>query len=487
MLKIGRIKQKIMNTRSAVWLISILCIFSILMTVLVSVIGCEEKDPGGSSVSGGEYVYYPPTDTKTDTESTSLPTDIPETSEAETSSDITIAETTSYETSFTDASGLFSLKIKGNYTPSESAVDEFYAAAEKFGRSFGFTAVDINTGVTISYNESTPFATASIIKASLVYYACKQVDLGKASLDEKLTYTSADTVHGNGVIGKSGVGTVFTLREVIYHTVNTSDNEGYYMLLRRFGRKGHDEIIRSLGSSTGLISSSRWPSVSAEDFARVWQEIYDYRNGSTTGKWLYELFLNVDKMHFFRNALGYETASKAGWNAESYNDSGIIYGNRTYIFVLLSSGSYYSANKNDFNAIVKAVDSMMNEYAACADPMPETERFEEDLPEPLPYVPSVDTEKTEDTTSDRSTSDSTSASPSPIETDTPETSHDETSTDTEPPIETDTSDVSEETTGAADTDETDAPPPPSIDTDSDSEFIDSGTEQTTETPPDTEH
>lgn len=388
-----------MNNKSAVWLILTLCIFAALMTLLFSVIGCEEneKNDGDTedavdavitpetdteNVNADESVYYPDsfiTDEKT--ELTDIITDIG------TQTDIPLTP----ETEISKEPELASIKIKGSYTPSDENVDALYSALLKFGRDLGFTAVDLNTGMTVSYNADKKFSPASIIKASVVLYACKQIDLGKASLDEKLTYTVDDIVHGNGVIGKKGVGSRFTLREVIYHTVNTSDNEGYYMLLRRFGRNGHDDMVRSLGSSSGLVKTSRWPKVTAADFAKVWEEIYCYRNESTTGKWLYELFLNVDKMHFFRDALSVETANKAGWNASNYNDTGIIYGDRTYVLVLLTDGSYYTASESDFNAIVSAINAMMSEYALTAEPMPETERFEDDLPEPLPYEPPTET------------------------------------------------------------------------------------------------
>ncbi len=383
-----------MNSRSAIWLIVTLCVFTVLLTVLFS---CEAgMDPDTDTPN--DTVYYPADTDRSDTSDTqnTAPntsyTDSTDTA-FDTSDDTFISDSdteTETETETTAAepeTAPLSIGIKGDFIPSDASVDALYAAIEDFGSPVSIKATDINTGVSIFYNADARLAPASIIKASVVLYACREIDAGRASLDEKLTYTSADLVHGNGAIGKKGIGTKFTLRDVIYHTVKTSDNEGYYMLLRRFSRSGHDDMIRSLGCTSGLVRSSRWPKVTANDFARVWQEIYDYRNESTTGKWLYELFLTVDRMHFIRDALGLETANKAGWNATSFNDTAIVYGDRTYILVVLTDGSYYNADKDAYAYIVRAVNMMMSEYALVADPMPETNRFEDDLPEPLPYTP----------------------------------------------------------------------------------------------------
>ena len=74
------------------------------------------------------------------------------------------------------------------------------------------------------------------------------------------------------------------------------------------------------------------------------------------------MLLSVDYMHFFRDALGCTVANKSGWNDESYNEGGVVYGDRVYVLVVLTSGSYYTADKNAFNDIVRAVDAMMSEY-----------------------------------------------------------------------------------------------------------------------------
>ncbi len=333
------------------------------------------------------------TDTEADTE-TVTDTEGESETETETETETELPETV-----------LGELSVKGDYVPSDDALTALYDALENYGYKVGFTAVDIKTGMTLSYNAKTRFESASIIKAAYVYYVCTLIDKGEASLDDVIVYTEADAVHRNGTIGKSAFGTEYSLRDVIKYTVKKSDNEGYYMLVRTFGRSGYDKFVKSLGAGSCTISSSRWPKVKPADFALVWKQIYNYRNDSDTGEWLYDLFLNIDYKHFFKDALSLKTANKAGWNDESYNDSGIVYGDRTYIFVLLADASYYDSSTKLYNKIIKAVNAMMSEYADSIDedgtvttePEPETTKPEPETtkPEPETTKPEPETTKPE--------------------------------------------------------------------------------------------
>lgn len=259
-----------------------------------------------------------------------------------------------------DVHGAFT--VTGNYTPSEKTADALESAINKFGRPTGLMAVDIATGMTITHGENDALAPASVVKVVYALYCFRRIDAGDAKFDEILTYTAEDRVNGNGVIGRAGIGAQFTLYDVLYHTINTSDNEGYYMLMRRFGRIGCDEMTSALGCTTCKFASSRWPRVSARDLAVIWAEIYKYRSETDCGSIFYDMLLNVSRMHFFRDATGHGTANKSGWNESACNESGIVYGDRTYILVLLTEGSYYTANMDAYGDIVRAVDAMMSEY-----------------------------------------------------------------------------------------------------------------------------
>lgn len=261
---------------------------------------------------------------------------------------------------------LSGILCSGGITPSAESAKALADAIEAFGRPVGLVAVDTATGASVSFGADEAFAPASTIKAVLALYAAETVDSGEASLDEKLTYTDADRVYGNGVIGKMGVGTELTLREVLYHTLNTSDNEGYYMMLRRFGRSGCDRMTEALGCTTGKLSTSKWPKISARDLSLVWGEIYKRRGEGEGEKLIWDFLSDVEYMHFFRDALGSEggrvLANKSGWNDDSCCEGGVIETDGgAYVLVILTKGSYYTANMDAFYEIVRRADAIMNE------------------------------------------------------------------------------------------------------------------------------
>lgn len=336
--------------------------------VAVSVIGLSvlRASVGGDAATDS-------VSTEPHTESTQSVTEPPETEPPATESE-TVTETVPPETEppikeFTSGQ----LHVSGDYTPSDDAVSALNDAIDKFDRPTGIYAYDLTTGMTITYNADTKFAPASIVKVVYALYCCRQIDAGEASLDEMLTFKAEDYIHGNGSIAKMGVGAQVSIRDVLRYVIRTSDNEGYYMLLRRFGRRGCDEMLASLGVTSCRVTSSRWPDITPRDYGLVWQEIFRYKDESDTGMMLYELLISVDYMHFFRDALGVTVANKSGWNEESYNEGGIVYGDRIYVLVVLTSGSYYTADKDEFADIVRAADAMIKEYNASLTSPTETE------------------------------------------------------------------------------------------------------------------
>ncbi|MCD7776818.1 MAG: class A beta-lactamase-related serine hydrolase [Firmicutes bacterium] len=249
----------------------------------------------------------------------------------------------------------------------DALYNEAYTTIAALMRNVGIYACDLSTGETFEYNDYTGYSCASSIKAAYIYYVCRLVDEGEATLNDILTYESSDTVYGEGVIGKSEVGTKYTLAEVIHYTVNISDNEGYNMLVRTYGRDGYDTFVTALGCDSLCISSSKYPNITAHDLGVIWQEIYNYSTETKTGEWLYEEFLSVSYMTFIEDATGYETANKDGWNAEACNAAGIVYSEDcTYVLVLLSTGSYYTINMESYNAIITVIDEIMSALAAQA-------------------------------------------------------------------------------------------------------------------------
>lgn len=361
-----------MKKNTAVWLITILALFVLFSVLIVLFIGHDSNDTVTDTDSSTES-YNDSTDFVSDTTEIGSESD----SSDETDSADTSDETSNSDTVTDDVSSDHididilpdydknSFGIGGGYTPDQPLTDALADAITVFDRPVSFFAIDLKSGVYLSYNAEEMYSAASMVKAAYVYYVCREIDAGNASLEEKLTYTAADTVYADNVIGKAGVGKEYTLYQVIYYTIVSSDNEGYYMLLRRFGRDGYDAMMSSIGCSMLSVSETRWPDASAIDMVRLWQKIYAYKDETSTGKMLYELFEQVEYMNFIERALDVPVANKAGWNSKVFNDSGVVSGeNSTYILAILSEGNYFTAVKSQFYDIIRAVDALMNDSAS---------------------------------------------------------------------------------------------------------------------------
>ncbi len=263
--------------------------------------------------------------------------------------------------------------VRGRFAPSEETASKVGDAIEAFGRPTVFYAVDIETGMTIGRGEDEVYDTASAVKILAALYAFRQIDAGKLSLDEMLTYTEGDYVYGEGIIGHMEFGTQLSLRDVLYHTLNTSDNEGYTMLVRRLDRVDMDKMLEGLGVRVPCYRWTYWPHLTCRELAAVWAEVYRYRDETDGGRMLFDLVSHTEQMHFFRDALGYDTAVKSGWNRSKFGEGGIVFGERTYILVLITDGNYWDANKEGFFNIVRSVDALFCEYAALFVPPGEAE------------------------------------------------------------------------------------------------------------------
>lgn len=367
-----------MKKNTDIWLTTILALF-VLFSVLIALLLGPDTDTHDTDTNADSSTEsrYDSTDSDTDTTETesgssaSDGTDSADSSDETKDTDETVPDSdTNADSRPVDIDSLpdydkDSLGISGGYTPDQSLTDALANAIAVFDRPVSFLAVDLKSGISLSYNVGDKYSAASMVKASFAYYVCHEIDAGNASLNEKLTYTAADTVYADNVIGKAGIGKEYTLYQVLYYTIVSSDNEGYYMLLRRFGRDGYDAMMSSIGCPTLSVSGTRWPDTSAIDMVKLWQKIYTYNDETANGKMLYELFEQVEYMNFIERALGVPVANKAGWNSSIFNDCGVVSGeNSTYILAIFSKGNYFTAVKSQFYDIIRAVDALMNDSAS---------------------------------------------------------------------------------------------------------------------------
>ncbi|MFM7424983.1 MAG: serine hydrolase, partial [Elainella sp.] len=99
----------------------------------------------------------------------------------------------------------------------------------------GVFLMDFDNGNYLSFNGSTAFSSASMIKLPILIAFFQDVDAGKIKLDETLSLQQADIAAGSGDMQDAGPGTQFTALDTATNMIITSDNTATNMIIRRLG------------------------------------------------------------------------------------------------------------------------------------------------------------------------------------------------------------------------------------------------------------
>ncbi|HEY3366281.1 MAG TPA: serine hydrolase [Symbiobacteriaceae bacterium] len=150
--------------------------------------------------------------------------------------------------------------------------------------TYGVYVIDIASGKGTGVNADMKFPTASTFKLPMAMYILNQVELGKAVLDQSLSYSAEDYEEGTGTLQDSvSEGDSFTVKELIDLAITQSDNIATNMLLRRFGRENVYAYMKKLGGKVTIYS--------------------DPENGSTTGTTPKEM-ANYMRLAYGKTAIG---------------------------------------------------------------------------------------------------------------------------------------------------------------------------------------
>lgn len=108
-------------------------------------------------------------------------------------------------------------------------------------------AHQLNTGKTIAIDADVPVQTASTIKLALLWTALREVALGRAAWNEKLTLQPGEGVGGSGILHFLDTPVTLTLKDVATMMVIVSDNTGTNLLIDRFTTAKTDSNMAALG------------------------------------------------------------------------------------------------------------------------------------------------------------------------------------------------------------------------------------------------
>ena len=119
--------------------------------------------------------------------------------------------------------------------------DQFTTAMEGFYGSLsgivGMKVQDLDTGLTLTWNEHEVFPTASTLKIPLLYELYRQADAGEVDLTERVTLLHSDRVPGSGVYQHLDEGLQPTYRDLAELMITVSDNWATDIIYRKLGRE----------------------------------------------------------------------------------------------------------------------------------------------------------------------------------------------------------------------------------------------------------
>ncbi len=230
-------------------------------------------------------------------------------------------------------------------------------AEYKFDTSF--YVIDLETHASFGYNPKVAYDCASTIKVAFALYLAKEIESGRLSLSDILTYEERHYATGSGSTQESVYGTQFTVKALFYRMIYNSDNVAYYMLCEYAGEEGFNEMVTSMGWEHTISAKDHWCDVTAQELAIIWQEIYNYKDTCAEGKLLWT-YLTTNLYNELKVEMPeYESAHKSGWGYNGYHESGIVLGHRNYICVVMTG----TGNKNNcLHRTIRNLDNLVNDY-----------------------------------------------------------------------------------------------------------------------------
>lgn len=226
---------------------------------------------------------------------------------------------------------------------------------------------NLEKGYLFQHNTSNYLPGASTIKLIYAYYCCTQIEQGKHTLDETVTYLPQyDTGSGNNIQNYK-YGTKFSVKTLLDYSIRYSDNIAYRMLVDTFGRTDFNKMIRSWGYASQL-GSSNYPNVSSELLNTAMLKLHDKVFSSEDESWkiVWEALLKSKYSEIRKEIDCCDTAVKYGLTCEYYNEVCYVDSESPYIIVIMSKtnseGAQKAGNENFFKAVAYYADKINTAY-----------------------------------------------------------------------------------------------------------------------------
>lgn len=133
--------------------------------------------------------------------------------------------------------------------PNAELLRRITAALAQANGTFGVSVKHLERGETASVNGGERFQMASVFKIPVLVELYTQVQAGKISLDERVTWTSPERYFGSGILVTLAPGIQPTIRDLATLMIIVSDNAATDMLVTRLGAATITARMQALGLS----------------------------------------------------------------------------------------------------------------------------------------------------------------------------------------------------------------------------------------------
>jgi len=242
-----------------------------------------------------------------------------------------------------------------NFMPPIHELDRFFSGR---GNNIAMFYKNLCTGFTYMHNPDRVFFAASLSKANHALYVYTLAERGFLDMYAVHTYTAADRWSGTGIMQFMPVGTEFTTRELLGHSIIYSCNSAYRMLVRHAANTPlpYRDFVSEIGANPAFIRDIIAQNTSARDMGLWMYAIYNYiESDSQYGHYFkYDLMNTAQTSHHYftrwEGSFGrggevnvdiiqsdFPMARKYGWTRNSFHDAAIVHAPSPFILVILSN------------------------------------------------------------------------------------------------------------------------------------------------------
>ena len=253
--------------------------------------------------------------------------------------------------------------LDSDFKISDELLLEINNSINSYGAGVSLYIVSLNDGMTIGYNVDKGFETASSIKAPYALYIYKEIEAGNINPDQLISYEEKYYNKGTGIIKKSDFGTTYSVKDLVYYSLNDSDNIAHIMLHKNFGVKGYNDMLKNLGTKQlYLTAGNPWGYTSSRSAALVWQEIYNFSLQGNEGIEFLNILSN-GKYNYFKEVMPtIPSASKTGFASKDVVETGIVFGEHPYIAISIANKGGNICAYTQVLKLVSYMNDIMNEY-----------------------------------------------------------------------------------------------------------------------------